>query len=174
MTTWPKAREFYWYMLTVYTAIRVARTHVYKAETCYSLHHNLRCKAAADAHIYSRYADTHVTFYSRDILHLTPQSALQECTCIKQRQATVYTGIRVARIHVYTAETCLELTPEPALQECTCIQQRKAKKLTAESALYSRKKANSLHRNPRCMVHVYTAETRYGLHRNPRYTAEKG
>ena len=61
--------------------------------------------------------------YIADILHLTPESALQECTCIQQKQATAYSGIYIAKLHMHTADM-LWLTPESVLQEYTCIQQR--------------------------------------------------
>ena len=142
-----KGQRILLYTLTVYTGIRAAWTHVYTAETCYSLHQNLRCKAAADAytadtlffffsfffiqHVYIaetfytlhqnlRYKNARV--YSRNRLQLTAESTSQSCTCIQQTCYGLHQNPCCKNTRVYSRDICLELTPEPTSQECTCIQ----------------------------------------------------
>ena len=83
---------------------------MYIAETFYTLHQNLRYK---NARVYSRdrlqltaeSTSQKLHMHTADMLWLTPESVLQEYTCIQQRHMLrAYTGTYVARMHVYTIE----------------------------------------------------------------------
>ena len=100
---------------------------MYTAETCYSLHQNLRCKAAADAYtadtlffffffntarVYSRHSTpytricvTRMHVYTAETGYSLQRNLHRKVAHAYSRHAMAYTRIRVARIHVYTAET---------------------------------------------------------------------